>query len=223
MFTQKALTQSAPVYEAIIRHDFIWQMIEGSLDERIFIRYIQQDALYLNDYAKTLAILAAKAPDQESLMQMLRFSEGCIVVEKILHEHFLSKFHVEPARDKSQACFAYTNFLLATAALEPYCVGLAAVLPCFKIYTDVGHFIHARASSPNPYRAWIDTYSSPVFDELTETACHLADQEYSKASPDDSSKMMKAFCSGVRMEYGFWDDAYRLTEWVGMERERIKP
>jgi thiaminase/transcriptional activator TenA len=220
MFIQKALLQSAPVYDAIVSHDFIWQLIEGNLDQRIFIRYVQQDALYLADYAKALAILAGKAPDQDTLMRMLKFSEGCIVVERSLHEHFLARHRAEPALEKSPACFAYTNFLLATVALEPFCVGLAAVLPCFKIYTDVGHYIHRRATNPNPYRAWIDTYSSREFDSLTESACHLADHEFGQAGPEDRKKMMKAFCSGVRMEYGFWDDAYRMTEWVGMEERQ---
>lgn len=213
-FTQRALAQTQPIYQAITGHAFIQKMIDGTLEERVFVRYIQQDALYLAEYARALAMLAAKAPSQHALVQLLKFSEGCIIVERALHEQFLSRFKAPPALEKSAACFAYTHFLLSTTALQPFAVGMASVLPCFKIYTDVGHFIHGQAKGNNPYQPWIDTYASPEFDVLTEAACSLADHAFEHASQAEREQMLKAFTDGTRMEYGFWDDAWRLTEWV---------
>ena len=38
-------------------------LTDGTLPRDCFAFYVVQDALYLRDYAKTLAVVAAKAPD----------------------------------------------------------------------------------------------------------------------------------------------------------------
>ena len=53
--------------------------------------------------------------------------------------------------------------LLATAYHEPWEVLMAALLPCFWIYWDVGNTIARKAAPDNPYRPWIDTYSDEAF------------------------------------------------------------
>ena len=43
------------------------------------------------------------------------------------------------------ACHHYTSFLTATAWSESYPVVLAALLPCFWIYAEVGHDIVSQS------------------------------------------------------------------------------
>ena len=58
---------------------------------------------------------------------------------------------------------AYTHYLLAVAYGAPFHEALAALLPCYWIYWEVGKEL-ARAGSPNPLHArWIGTYGSPEF------------------------------------------------------------
>ncbi|GGH48915.1 hypothetical protein GCM10010975_00840 [Comamonas phosphati] len=43
------------------------------------------------------------------------------------------------------ACQHCTSYLVATAWSAPYPVAVAALLPCFGIYAEVGRDIHARS------------------------------------------------------------------------------
>ena len=50
---------------------------------------------------------------------------------------------------------AYTSYLLAVCATGTYAEAVAAVLPCYWVYRDVGRELLAR-SSPDPlYAQWI--------------------------------------------------------------------
>ena len=88
-----------------------------------------------------------------------------MAVERVLHERYLAEFGIDPASlagsEQSPDCLAYTSFLLATAHQEPWEVLLAALLPCFQVYWEVGCRIAGEAARENPYRAWIDTYADP--------------------------------------------------------------
>ena len=58
---------------------------------------------------------------------------------------------------------AYTHYLLAVAYGRPFHEALAALLPCYWIYWEVGKEL-TRAGSPNPlYARWIGTYGSDEF------------------------------------------------------------
>ena len=90
----------------------------------------------------------------------------------------------------SPDCLGYTSFLLATAYHEPWEVLMAALLPCFWIYWDVGNAIAREAAADNPYRAWIDTYSDEGFGNAVRAVMAATDKAAEGATnvgacPDD--------------------------------------
>ncbi|MEM7054193.1 MAG: TenA family protein, partial [Pseudomonadota bacterium] len=114
---------------------------------------------------------------------------------------------------KSPACLAYTQFLLATAALEEYPVMVAALLPCFWIYREVGLHIHARAASPNPYQDWIDIYAGEAFSNSVDRAIAMTDEAAKSAGEPLRQRITEAFVLSSRLEWMFWDSAYRMESW----------
>ena len=113
-----------------------------TLSRERFQGYIIQDALYLAQYSRILAIAGARGPDAETLRTFGSCALEAVAVEQALHERYLTEFGVDPAQiaeaEPSPDCLGYTSFLLATAYHEPWEVLVAALLPCFWIYWDVG-------------------------------------------------------------------------------------
>lgn len=214
-FTEAAWSSIANIYQAILDHPFNQELADGTLPREKFIFYMQQDALYLADFARALAIMAGRAPNEEALIQFVRFAEGAAVVERSLHDTYFREFGITaPASQQAPACFAYTNFLLATAACRSYEEGMAALLPCFWIYREVGHAIYQRAAPENPYRRWIDTYAGQEFGEWVDRAIALTDAIADQASESARVRMREAFVFSSRLEWMFWDSAYRLEQWA---------
>jgi len=213
-FTEIAVAVTAPVLRKIMALPFIQGLADGTLPAGQFIDYIQQDALYLIDYAQALRWLAAQAPDAAIAQVLIGYADGALAVEEALHSQYLSIQKSQMVRQKTSVCAAYTSFLLTSCQENGYAPGLAAILPCFKLYTDVGHAVHAQAAVPgadHPYRAWIDTYASPVFDALTAQACSLADDAYLAANDATRQGMLANYKIAAMHELAFWGDGVSTT------------
>ena len=216
-FSDEARRRIAGLRAAIGRLPFNAELAAGTLAPERFRFYITQDALYLAEYARVLAIAAAKAPDAPTVRWFAQAAGEAVAVEQALHTSYLAEFGVDPASaattEPSPDCLAYTSYLLATAHQLPWEVTVAAILPCFWIYWDVAGAIVERAAPDNPYRAWIDTYADPRFGEAVRMVIEIADRAAEAVTPRARDAMLAAFIRSVQYEYLFWDGAYHRRGW----------
>ena len=216
-FSDEAWRATHGLRAAIHALPFIVELTDGSLSRPRFQTYITQDALYLGQFARALAIAAAKSPDTASLEAFGGWALGAVAVEQELHRTYLAAFGVDPAAsaaaEPAPDCLSYTSFLLATAYHEPWEVTVAALLPCFWIYWDVGSAIARRSASDNPYRAWIDTYAGEAFGQAVQAMIATADRAAASVTPARHISMRAAFTRACQYEYLFWDGAYRQRVW----------
>lgn len=216
-FSDEAWQATAALRAAIHALPFNVELAAGSLAPDRFRHYITQDALYLGQFSRCLAIAAAKAPDTAALQAFGQSALNAVAVEHALHEQYLRQFGVAPsalaAAEAAPDCLAYTSFLLATAYHDPWEVLVAALLPCFWLYWDVGCAIAERAKSDNPYRAWIDTYADPRFGETVKSVIATADRAADATTAAGRGHMQAAFIRAVQYELLFWDGAYHRRGW----------
>ena len=223
LFSEQAWQQTAPLRAAIHALPFNTELAAGTLSRERFQGYIVQDALYLGDYARTLALAGVRGPDAATLRSFAESALEAVAVEQVLHERYLTEFGIDPSElarsEPSPDCLGYTSFLLATAYHEPWEVLVAALLPCFWLYWDVGNAITRVAAADNPYRAWIDTYADEGFGAAVREVIAITDQAADEASPAVRAKMMTAFVRSCQYEWLFWDGAYQQRGWpVELER-----
>jgi thiaminase (transcriptional activator TenA) len=220
-FSDEAWRQTAKLRDAIHRLPFNTELAAGSLAPERFRFYILQDAIYLGQYSRVLALAAARAPDAGNLQAFAQSALGAVAVEQRLHEHYLHEFGVEPATvataEPMPDCLAYTSFLLAAAYHEPWPVLIAALLPCFWIYWDVASAITRTAAPNNRYQAWIDTYADKAFGAAVARVIGTAD-EAAAAHPQLRPAMLGAFHRSTQYEYLFWDGAHRMRTWPSVGR-----
>lgn len=212
-FTGQLWKDIEPIFAAIIDHPYNRELAAGTLAEETFKHYLKQDALYLLDFSRALAIVGARARAGEQILTFLDFARDGLVVERALHQEYFARFNVVLDVDRSPACLAYTQYLLATAALGSFEEAVAALLPCFWIYREVGMTILRSSAADNPYRLWIDTYSGEEFGEAVRRAVQITDQVATVASGDERRRMAEAFALSSRLEWMFWDSAYRREAW----------
>lgn len=205
---------------AVHAHPFNTQLRDGTLGREAFARYMIQDTLYLQGYARVLALGAARAPGADEVLEFARAAEVAIVVERALHASYLGRFGIDPRAAETAAmtpaCEAYVNFMLATAVTGSFGELAAAVLPCFWLYQDVGTTI-ARTSAPdNFYQAWIDTYADTSFAEATARMQAIVNAAAAAAGARERERMTAAFLRCAQHEWMFWDAAYTGADWPVM-------
>jgi thiaminase/transcriptional activator TenA len=211
-FCDHAWQRTTDLRAAIHGLPFNRELAAGTLDPARFQFYIEQDAQYLDQYSRILAMAGARGPDGATLRLFAESALEAVAVEQALHAQYLSEFGAgaaEPAPD----CLGYTSFLLATAYHEPWEVLMAAVVPCFWIYWDVGNAVAREAAAENRYRAWIDTYSDEAFGNAVRAVIAATDTAAAGASAAVRTRMMTAFIRSTQYEFLFWDGAYQLRRW----------
>jgi thiaminase/transcriptional activator TenA len=213
-FCDHAWQRTTELRAAIHGLPFNRELAAGTLDQARFQFYIVQDALYLEQYARILVMAGARGPDSATLRLFGECALEAVAVEQALHGQYLTQFGADPSEAAATPdCLGYTSFLLATAYHEPWEVLMAAVLPCFWIYWDVGNAIAREAAADNKYRAWIDTYSDEGFGDAVRAVIAATDRAAAGTTDLVRARMMTAFTRSTQYEYLFWDGAYQLRRW----------
>src|SRR5437588_11548528 len=96
-FSEEAWERTEALRAAIHRLPFNTELAAGTLSPERFRFYILQDAIYLGQYSRVLALAAARAPNAANLQAFAQSALGAVAVEQRLHEHYLHEFGVEPA------------------------------------------------------------------------------------------------------------------------------
>lgn len=216
-WTDEAWKSIETLYADILSMPFIEELKNGTLPLEKFQFYMQQDAKYLEHYGRALAAIGTKAEDNQQALDFFEFGKVALVVEKALHETYFVEFGVaDEAGDIviEPVCSHYIHYLKSVAAYDPIEVGVAAVLPCFWIYKEVGDYIYGQQEGvKNPYANWIDTYSGEEFAEGVIKALAYANTMAENTTPAMRERMLEAFIAASRLEFMFWDAAYKHITW----------
>jgi thiaminase/transcriptional activator TenA len=216
-FTESLWTSIGEIYDKILRHPFIRGLTEGSLDEEAFRFYVIQDALYLKDYARGLALLGAKAPQDQWFMMFLEHARDVIVVERSLHESFFKDWRLADedvySTPMAPTNLLYTSYLLRTAYEQPFPEILGCFLPCYWIYWEVGKELERRGSPEGLFRRWIQTYSSEQYASVVRQVIEVMDQVAQGLTEDRLKLIRNHFVTTSKLEYLFWDMGFHKQTW----------
>ena len=175
---------------------------------------MMQDSGYLQHFGRALAVIGARATHIGDALTFIRFAENAILVENTLHETYFVDFGVVDKGELEPVCHHYVHFLKSTAAFEAVEVAMGAVLPCFWIYKAVGDYILQQPQvAGNPYQRWINTYSGKEFGIAVKQAIGICDSLAAQTTDVIRQRMTNDFLTAARLEYSFWDAAYRLQTW----------
>ena len=216
-FSAELWQSITPIYAAILEHPFVRGLTDGSLPREAFRFYAVQDALYLRDFARALSIAAARAPQDDWIIMFNEHAAGALKVERSLHESFFAEWGLTPetvaATPMAPTNQAYTSYLLATAYGAPFHEAVAALLPCYWIYWEVGRALERSGSRDALYARWIGTYASEEFGALVRLVIACLDEMAARRNASEREAMARHFIATSRYEWMFWDMGYRRESW----------
>jgi thiaminase (transcriptional activator TenA) len=216
-FTKELWQSIEPIYAAILRHPFLRGLTDGSLPRESFKFYAVQDALYLREFARALSLAGAKAPEDDWIIMFNEHAAGALKVERSLHESFFQEFGLTHEAVASTPLaptnLAYTSYLLAIAYGRPFHEVLAAVLPCYWIYWEVGKELERTGSADPLYKRWIGTYASEEFGSVVRDVLAAADKVAERLTSAEREAMRGHFVTTSRYEWMFWDMGLRRETW----------
>ena len=217
-FSRELWKANRDIYEEILRHPFLAGLVDGTLSREAFAFYMIQDAHYLREFARALNATGAKAPREEWAALLSTHASDTLKYERHLHESVFKEYGISGERIKrtelAPEAHAYTSFLVATAYSRPFEESLAALLPCYWIYWEVGKELKRRGSKDPIYQKWIDAYASEEYGDSVKDVLAIVNELARSARPGQLEKMKEHFRRSARYEWMFWDAVYHQRAWL---------
>ena len=206
-----------PIYAAILDHPFIEGLASGELDVDCFVQFIVQDTWYLHEYTRGLLALGARAPTFEATQLMTTHAAAAANAETGLHVELLAALGRDPEQlrtaEPSPTTLAYSSFIVSTILGGDFVDGLAAIVPCFWIYAEVGLQLKRLGSANEVYQRWIDSYGGEDYLREVNLVLELTDQVGAGLDARAEARARRHFRTAARYEWMFWDAAHRQETW----------
>ena len=217
-FTDRLHRKAAGIWEAQHQHAFVRGIGEGTLEVEKFKFWLRQDYVFLIEYARLLALAAARSPDLETMIRFATLLKETVETEMNLHRGYAAEFDISPedlaGESPAPTTRAYADFLLRVAGMGDFAELAAALLPCMWAFSEIGQCLAAQTSHRETrYAKWIAMYSSREFAELTQWCRDLLDSLAAGLPERDLQKLEAAFLTSSRYEWQFWEMAWKMEEW----------
>ena len=212
-FSEHLWQLATPTWQAIMRHPFLRELESGTLPMEKFAYYIVQDYHYLAGFGRCAAAALSAAQDTDNARRLLR--RVTTPVERPLHGRLFDALGVSTDDvDSSQPAptnIAYQNHMEVAMRVGGMACGIAALLPCPRIYHEVGKIL----SEPDDpvFKIWHSTYSEGLLEESTRAWSEHLDDLAATAGPDLLEQMTAAYLTSAQYEHMFWSMAYNLEQW----------
>lgn len=209
------------VWAGLHAHPFIRELAAGTLPPDTFRFYVEQNLQYLPEYARTIALGAAKAEDSETMGRFAADLANIIDSEIPENRELLQRVLELGAEDRGgAACMApanvaYTGFLVSVATTGGPLEIMAAIVPCTWSYGDIASSLIADGLvHDHPvYAEWIRFFSQPEYGSIVEAM--KADLETLAVGADEATvrRLSSIFTMSTRLERAFWDMAFGHDQW----------
>ena len=197
------------------QHKFVQKVSDGSLDKKLYLKYLKQDYVFLIHFSRAWALLVAKSKSVNE-MRIASATLDALVNEEI-------QLHIKTCKDEGiteEQLFkteeelnnlAYTRFVLEAGYTGGFLDLLVALAPCVFGYGEIGLNLKSISKSDNPYISWIDTYNSTEYQEVCMNIGSLLDEATQDRLGKDFAnntlwpKLEKTFLIATKLEIDFWE------------------
>jgi len=211
-FTSEVLDKYSSSWQKMLDHPFLKQVADGTIPDERFANWLRQDYVFVREAIPFVALMIPKAPlpHRKALADtVVGFNQELGLFEKMAAEHGVDLQNVVAAPTNR----GYIDFLLRTAALEPYELAFTALYAGEKAYLDSWRRVKQDQTERSKWQGFIDHWSSDAFRDWVDWIGAELDELAAKASPELRAQMEERFVDGLRYEYLFWELAYRGQSW----------
>lgn len=216
-FTDKLHEAGNGMWQKSMKHPFIKELQSGELPIETFRFYLLQDRYYLNEFSKLHELIATKTANKETSEFLLARAQDLKDVEITVRNHFFEELKITSdeivATPVAPTAYNYVNHMFMTLNLYGVKPAVAALVPCYWLYQEIGQAMAEKGSPVSYYQEWIDTYDGDWYAVNVEKMLNLTNSLAETATADELSQMTDAFVRSSYYELQFWQMAYTKQKW----------
>ncbi|RIY00876.1 thiaminase II [Aureimonas flava] len=196
-------------WTAYVEHPFVRELGAGTLPQAAFRTYLEQDYLFLIQFARANALAIYKS---RTLADM-REAKGTLgaILDDEMHLHVrlcarwgMTRDDLERAAEHP-ATVAYTRFVLDCGQSGDLLDLNAALAPCVIGYAEIARALAPSLHDDHPYREWIADYAGEAYQGVAARARgHLDRLAERYLTPARLGQVQEIFATACRLEADFW-------------------
>jgi len=207
-------------WRAYVEHPFVRQLGNGTLPKPCFQHYLKQDYLFLLHFARAYGLAVYKSGNLHDMRQAQGMLSAILDQEIDLHVRFCADWGIGEeelaALPEASATLGYTRYVLERGTSGNLLDLHAALAPCVVGYAEIGAWLIEQPDTKlegNPYRAWIEEYADPAYQEVAKAEIDQLDRlSAEEPGPRRFDDLVKTFRETTRLEIAFWDMGLNLSE-----------
>ncbi len=209
-FTDDLLLAAQSIWEAQVSHPFVRGIGNGTLEEERFKRWVLQDYVYLQEFARVFAWGVAKSTGLREMSWYASALDLTLNTEMDLHRKYAERFGISADQLEATPIWpttrAYTDFLVRTAADGDMADLVAGLLPCAWGYVFVAQSLAADSPPQDQrYADWIEQYVSAEFEEASNWLKEEMNRLATGADDAKRERLTELFVVSSRYELQFWE------------------
>jgi thiaminase/transcriptional activator TenA len=203
---------AGPDWHDYAEHEFVHGLSRGTLAPAAFRYYLEQDYLFLIQFARAYALAAFKADTVEDMRAAAETMRLILEVEMKMHAKYCAGWGLTEqamaARPEDEANMAYTRYVLerglAGDALDLH----VALAPCVVGYGVIGTALERDPDTlraGNPYAEWIAMYAGAEYQAIARAATEQLDRLWARRGNEARYQALReTFRAACRLETSFW-------------------
>ena len=221
-FCDQMRADCSDIWDGLHAHPFLRELAGGTLALEKFRFFLEQDNFYLVDYARCLAMGAAKSRDETELRYFTVDLNQVLDTELASNRALLARVIEMGAADRGGALtmapanVAYTSYMQALALRGGPLEIMAVLLPCAWSYVEIAQRLAAQGTSGHEvYADWIAYFTLPANVEMVASMRGDFDRLALEGGLGTAKRaeLGEIFATSSRLERGFWEMAYTLEQW----------
>ncbi|MDP3559446.1 MAG: hypothetical protein Q8R79_03740 [Legionellaceae bacterium] len=212
--------RAAFIRQQIHNCPFIQLIHCGTLPQNIFDFYAEQDELYIVDLAFVLQNIANKLSTRPETRDdsVLIYARARLLLQEISDGFFNPKRTpglFQPANlctVKIEVVEQYTQHLKRAAKSPSITIGLAAVIPCYMMYREIGERVDMSLISPtHRYRSWIEANSNASFVSFGYQLLEIAQKVSELELADGTLESLDPVMATSEQSYAYERDLFNAS------------
>ena len=210
-FSERLRAAAEPAWSRAVGHRFTRELIDDTLPDAVYARYLIQDYAFLDTLARLLGFAIAHAPDMPPKTKLAGFLAAVTSEE---NDYFLRSFAalgVFEADWRAAAPNPVTRRfgeVMLGAASEGYAEALAVLLPAEWIYLSWARGAGDRRPARFYLSEWIEIHAIPEFAAFVAWLRAEVDRLGPTLTPRRQEHLSALFQEIVDLEVAFFDAAY---------------
>ena len=200
-------------WPAYTRHAFVAGLADGTLPRPAYLRYLQQDYLFLIQFARAWALATTKAETLVEMRACAATVQALIGTEIQLHVQTCAAEGITEAElgttEEALETIAYTRFVLESGHSGDLLDLLAALAPCVLGYGEIGARL-GTGTSGAAYQNWINCYAGLPYQDTCHAVGALIDGVVARRFGPNPAvtprwpDLCARFATATRLEVRFW-------------------